>query len=521
MTVSAPKSALFEPLPSAYRRVPFLVAALFALLIGAWAGLLRIGWHLPELRPDLTAAHGPLMVSGFLGTLISLERAIAVVHVIQNARLKPLPYAIPALTFIGTIAVLAHMEKAALFMVAGSIGYIVLCGYMFYRRRTFDVLLMGAGALNWFSGNAAWLSGDPLYQVAPLWMTFLILTIAAERLELAVLRRISRNPFLLFLGAISAIGYGTWWSDANYENGMRLFSAGALALALWLLNFDIARRTIYKTGITRFIAACLLSGYLWLGVGGVLGILYGGVMAGPRYDAILHSIFLGFVMAMIFGHAPIIFPAILNTPLQYHRGLYAHLILLHGSLVVRIGGDLLPDVTLRRWGGMLNALVLVVFLMNTAYSLRTAMLPRRLSMPERLTYLVAVPAVIIGMALVAYGFLGNSPAAPAIISNEPSATLALDENSIARGETAYRTFCAACHGLDARGLAGLGKDLIGSDFVRDSSDAALREFIIVGRPAWDSANTTGIEMPARGLPPGATDAEIEAIVAFLRARLPN
>ena len=32
--------------------------------------------------------------------------------------------------------------------------------------------------------------------------------------------------------------------------------------------------------------------------------------AGPRYDAMLHSIFLGFVFSMIFAHAPIILPTI-------------------------------------------------------------------------------------------------------------------------------------------------------------------------------------------------------------------
>ena len=40
----------------------------------------------------------------------------------------------------------------------------------------------------------------------------------------------------------------------------RLFAAGLLALALWLLQYDIARRNIGTRGLTRFIAACLLSG---------------------------------------------------------------------------------------------------------------------------------------------------------------------------------------------------------------------------------------------------------------------
>lgn len=40
-------------------------------------GLIRLGWQLPALTPSLALAHGPLMISGFLGTLITLERAVA------------------------------------------------------------------------------------------------------------------------------------------------------------------------------------------------------------------------------------------------------------------------------------------------------------------------------------------------------------------------------------------------------------------------------------------------------------
>ena len=53
-----------------------LLAAL-ALLAGLWAGLLRLGWQLPPLSLRLPAQHGPLMVTGFPGTLISPERAVA------------------------------------------------------------------------------------------------------------------------------------------------------------------------------------------------------------------------------------------------------------------------------------------------------------------------------------------------------------------------------------------------------------------------------------------------------------
>jgi len=58
-------------------RFPLMGLGVLGLLAAMWAGLVRLGWGLPALRPGLPIAHGPLMISGFLGTLISLERAVA------------------------------------------------------------------------------------------------------------------------------------------------------------------------------------------------------------------------------------------------------------------------------------------------------------------------------------------------------------------------------------------------------------------------------------------------------------
>lgn len=83
--------------------LPLLALAIVALLAALWAGLLRLGWAWPVLRPALPAAHGPLMVSGFLGTLISLERAIALHR--PGAFLAPLFTGIGGLLLAGLPAV--------------------------------------------------------------------------------------------------------------------------------------------------------------------------------------------------------------------------------------------------------------------------------------------------------------------------------------------------------------------------------------------------------------------------------
>lgn len=56
-------------------RLPFLMLGAVSLLTGLAAGLARLGWNLPSLAwADI---HGPLMVCGFFGTVIGLERAVA------------------------------------------------------------------------------------------------------------------------------------------------------------------------------------------------------------------------------------------------------------------------------------------------------------------------------------------------------------------------------------------------------------------------------------------------------------
>ena len=71
------------------------------------------------------------------------------------------------------------------------------------------------------------------------------------------------------------------------------------------------------------------------------------------------------VFAMVFGHAPIIFPAVLRTPVPYSPLFYGHLSLLHLTLAVRLAGDLAGNHGWRALGGAGNALALLLFLVMT------------------------------------------------------------------------------------------------------------------------------------------------------------
>jgi hypothetical protein len=95
-------------------------------------------------------------------------------------------------------------------------------------------------------------------------------------------------------------------------------------------------------------------------------------VAGPRYDAMLHAVFLGFVFSMIFAHAPVIFPSIIGIALPFRRRFYLHLALLHGALLLRVGGDLALSTAVQQWGGVGNIAAVLLFLFNNLRSVMTA-----------------------------------------------------------------------------------------------------------------------------------------------------
>lgn len=65
---------------------------------------------------------------------------------------------------------------------------------------------------------------------------------------------------------------------------------------------------------------------------------------------------------MIFGHAPIIIPALLGLPVRFSRLSYLPLVFLHLSLFLRVIGGLSGLTDARRWGGMLNGIAILLFL---------------------------------------------------------------------------------------------------------------------------------------------------------------
>ena len=74
---------------------------------------------------------------------------------------------------------------------------------------------------------------------------------------------------------------------------------------------------------------------------------------------------------MVFGHAPIIFPAVTRIKIPYHPALYLPLTLLHLTMALRLFGGLSDNFTLRQHASLFNGLVLVVFIATMVILVRS------------------------------------------------------------------------------------------------------------------------------------------------------
>jgi len=341
-------------------RAPLLVLAFTSLFLGMAAGLARFGWPFPAPIAELAALHGPLMASGFFGTVISLERAVALS--------RRWGYFGPLLSGLGAAAGIlgAPFVAAPMLIVAGS-AVLLAASVLFYRRqRELFTLTLALGSACWLLGNLLWLAGRPVYAAVPFWIGFLVLTIAGERLELSRVLPPSAVARRVFVAAVLIVLAGIALSAFAWTAGTLLLGAGLLVLSLWLMRQDVARRTVKGRGLPRFIAVCLLTGYVWLALSGLAMLASGGLgYGGPAYDAALHAVLLGFVFSMVFGHAPIILPAVLRVAVPYTPYFYLPLALLHVSLMIRVAGDWTLLAQWRAWGGALNGIALLAFVLGT------------------------------------------------------------------------------------------------------------------------------------------------------------
>ncbi|WP_192796661.1 hypothetical protein [Serinicoccus kebangsaanensis] len=311
------------------RCTPLLIAGGgLALLAGLDAALTLAGLPAPFGSARLAVLHGPLMVLGFLGTVIALERAVAL-----RATWSLLA---PALLGAGALALVLLPQPllGRLLLVQGMLLLVVVYLALWRRNRDLLVAVQALGAVL-AAAAALLLNRVQVAAVVPLLIGFVVLTIAAERVELARLAMptISRAALTAHATGLSgaAVAAVLWPST-----GGRLLGVSLMLLTAWLVRHDIARRMVRTSRLPRFAAAALLAGYGWLAVGGLSLVLMGSsTVSAAGYDIVVHATFLGFAMSMILAHAPVILPAVLRVRLPYTTLMWGPLVLLHVTLLGR------------------------------------------------------------------------------------------------------------------------------------------------------------------------------------------
>ncbi|HLR58039.1 MAG TPA: hypothetical protein VK098_07685 [Beutenbergiaceae bacterium] len=334
-------------------RIFFLLPAGLSLLAALNAGLLLLGIRAPVA--NWAEIHGVLMVVGFLGTLIGMERAVAL--------RRPLGYLAPALLGIGGLLLLTPLPLllGQLFLIEGALAFTLV--YWFLWRRSHDAVVMVQllGSVHLLIATLTWIFA-PLPWLLPHFVGFLVLTITSERVELTRLHmpRSGENILVLAAAALTLAMLTTvFWPDT----AIRAAALVILALTIWLGRHDVAGRFVRAVGLPRFSAAALLGGYFWLGVAACIWLVDGYQYEGYVYDAVVHSVMLGFAMSMIMAHAPIILPAVLRRPLPYRSAMWAPLGLLHLGLAIRVfAGDLPARPLPWQIGGTLNVAAVLLFL---------------------------------------------------------------------------------------------------------------------------------------------------------------
>lgn len=335
-------------------RLSFLFLAALSLIVGLWSGLSRIGWDFNLLRVSMH--HGSIMVGGFLGTLISLEKILPLK--------KKILFAIPALSACSVILFLAELPLVAWgCLLVASAGLSAVFMHYFLQERNLTYLLMLGGGICWFIGNVVLLS-NRFYPLAfPWWLGFALFVITSERMELMKFLPVTTRTKNILVALLALYVAGVVMSF--HGTGSFVSGAALAAISGWLMRFDLVGISIRKIGLTRFVAIALLCGYISMLLTGVLVIsLDNQPMA---YDAIVHVFFLGFVFSMIFAHGPVILPGVLGISAKpYHKILYLWLILLHASWLVRIYADIYFQLGLRKYSGIITAIAIVGYFATIA-----------------------------------------------------------------------------------------------------------------------------------------------------------
>lgn len=332
-----------------------LPIVLLALLAGIAGGWWRLGQHSPWLA-SFAPSHALYMIGGFLGSLISLERAMTV-------RKKAWLW-VPLTNVCSVLAgLLGDWSLAILVQIVASAGLTVLLYLQTHRYNQTPLLLLTIGALCWLTGNLLFYKELFVATALPWWMAFLVFTIVGERLTLTKFLptpRWAKNMLYFFLASYLISLFLPFHQTLSWMGPLML-----LFIALWLSYFDIAKLLLFKKGRFSYIAAGIFTAYFWLVIHAFTSLT--AVDSAFQYDLYIHTFFLGFVFSMIWAHAPIIFPLLFTSNISlYHPSLWVVWLIYQLSLLGRLWSAFYSFADLRLLYGQINGYSILAILLTMA-----------------------------------------------------------------------------------------------------------------------------------------------------------
>ena len=361
-------------------RMVLLIGAGLAALLGLVAALIRSDLIHPSGRVPLADLHGGLMVYGFLGAAIGLERAVAYR---SGGSSKPSwGFFAPALGLLGSLlcllslmvsspAVAPAWVRVELFGgIPWTLSMLVLTAMylaIWRRQPSAEVLIQVLGSLVGLVGAAAWVAGLDASVLAPTWLFFLVLTIVGERVELAraVFSDIRLESGILGLSLLTVLMLPVQAMAPSVGYPLLGLSLGLLLLVM--ASHDVAKGTFRHGGLPGFMGTCMLSAYAW----GLLAALIW--MAAPldssTYwgDMALHALAVGFIMTMVIAHVCMIVPSVIRRPLPFHPLLWGAWALIQVGLLIRLLGAIRLYTPLWKAGNLLNVLGILSMMLTVVY----------------------------------------------------------------------------------------------------------------------------------------------------------
>ena len=221
-------------------RVIPLIPAILSLILGLSIGLVRFGWEVPLPNYELLIAHSTLMVCGFFGTLICLERSVVIDH--------PVAYTVPLICGLGVLVqiYIPTHGSGSIFFLAAAVGLLII--YMLLpEKRDAGFYVQVAGAAAWVVGTGCLVATWPSFVLVPWWITGLLhFCDFRHRLSSCRLRTVL-HPSAFQSPATPRMAV-TWCGMGRCQIARRRLKSLFL---LRILEFDQKTWVVVPTGLTR------------------------------------------------------------------------------------------------------------------------------------------------------------------------------------------------------------------------------------------------------------------------------